>query len=85
MPAIGVPTSIRKISIDPDSPYYRPDFRNFIVFLNGENVPYVQFADVDQGYIIHTKSDESGQPIFVGNEWVMCKTQARVEIRQIVP
>lgn len=38
---------------------------------------------MDQGYIIHTKTDESGEPIFVGDEWVMCKTLGRVEIRQI--
>ena len=54
-----------------------------MVLLDGENVPYVQFADVDQGYIFHTKTDESGEPIFVGDEWVMCKTLGRVEIRQI--
>ena len=84
MSAIGAPTSIRKISIDPDSQYYLPDFRNFMVLLDGENVQYVQFADVDQGYIIHTKTNESGEPVFVGDEWVMCKTLGRVEIRQVL-
>jgi hypothetical protein len=83
MSAIGAPASIRKISIDPGSPYYRSDFRNFIVLLNGKSVPYVQFADVDQGYVVHTKTDQAGGPTFIGDEWVMCETRGRVEIRQI--
>jgi hypothetical protein len=72
-----------RISVDPKSPDFNPNYQKVRVFLDGEEIQLCIFVDDEAGIVRRYKSDAAGRLVHMLGDAVIDELHGKVEIKWV--